>query len=108
MEKTRNLVEKLIKNREIQLLIRQFESISDRLMNIYQRGMMIDINLFNFGEYEKTHQEMQSKLQEIAVYFYSNREYFPSKMEEDMLKLLEGGRREQVIYEEVKNIIEKV
>lgn len=105
MEKTRTLIEKLIKSREIQLLIRQFESIHDRLMNIYQRGM---IGFFDFSEYEKTHKEMQNKLQEIAVYFYSNREYFPTKIEEEILKLLEGGRQEQEIYEQLKNIIEKV
>jgi hypothetical protein len=107
MEKTRTLIEKLVKNREIQLLIRQFESIHNRLMDIYQIGM-IGLGLFDFGEYEKTHKEMQNKLQEIAVYFYSNRDYFPTKIEEEILKLLEGGRQEQKIYEHLKNIIEKV
>jgi hypothetical protein len=106
MNETRTLIEKLIKSREIQLLIRQFESIHDKLMRIYQRGMTT--GLFDFGEYEKTHQEMQDKLQEIAVYFYSNREYFPTKIEGEILKLLEGGRREQENYERIKNIIEKV
>ena len=106
MEKTRTLIEKLIKSREIQLLIRQFESIHDKLMRIYQRGMTT--GLFDFNEYEKTHQEMQDKLQEIAVYFYSNRDYFPTKIEGEILKLLEGGRQEQVIYQQIKNIIEKV
>ena len=105
MEKTRTLIEKLVKNREIQLLIRQFESIQNRLMGIYQIGM---IGLFDFDEYEKTHQEMQNKLQEIAVYFYINRDYFPTKIEEGILKLLEGGRREQENYERIKTIIEKV
>ena len=51
---------------------------------------------------------MQNKLQEIAVYFYSNRDYFPTKIERGILKLLEGGRREQENYERIKNIIEKV
>jgi hypothetical protein len=106
MNETRTLIEKLIKDREIQLLIRQLETIQNRLMNIYQRGMTT--GLFDFGEYEKTHQEMQDKLQEIAVYFYSNREYFPTKIEGEILKLLEGGRQEQVIYQQIKNIIEKV
>jgi hypothetical protein len=106
MNETRNLIEKLIKDREIQLLIRQLETIQNRLMNIYQRGMTT--GLFDFGEYEKTHGEMQDKLQEIAVYFYSNREYFPTKIEGEILKLLEGGRREQENYERIKNIIEKV
>ena len=64
--------------------------------------------VFKFSNYEKTHQEMQDKLQEIAVYFYSNREYFPTKIEGEILKLLEGGRQEQVIYQQIKNIIEKV
>lgn len=106
MNETRNLIEKLIKDREIQLLIRQLETIQNRLMNIYQIGMMT--SLFNFSEYEKTHGEMQNKLQEIAVYFYSNREYFPTKIERGILKLLEGGRREQENYERIKTIIEKV
>ena len=106
MNEARNFIEKLIKDREIQLLIRQLETIQNRLMDIYQRGMMI--GLFDFGEYEKTHGEMQSKLQEIAVYFYSNREYFPTKIEGEILKLLEGGLREQENYERIKTIIEKV
>lgn len=106
MNETRNLIEKLIKDHEIQLLIRQLESIQNRLMDIYQRSMVI--GLFDFSEYEKTHQEMQNKLQEIAVYFYSNREYFPTKIEGEILKLLEGGRREQENYERIKTIIEKV
>ena len=105
MNRTKTLVEKFIKNHETQLLIRQFESIHDRLIHIYERGM---IGLFDFSEYEKIHKEMQNKLQEIAVYFYSNREYFPSNIEEEILKLLEGGRREQEIYEQLKNTIERV
>ena len=106
MNETIILIERFLKSQEIQNLIRQFESIHDRLMCIYQRGLMT--GLLDFSEYEKTHQEMQSKLQEIAVYFYSNREYFPTKIEGEILKLLEGGRQEQGIYENIKNIIEKV
>lgn len=105
MNKIRTLIEKLIKNRESQLLVMQFESIHGRLMDIYQKGM---VGIFNFDEYEKTHKEMQNKLQEIAVHFYSNREYFPTNVEEEILKLLEGGRQEQKIYEQLKNTIEKV
>lgn len=105
MEKTIILIERFLKSQEIQNLIKQFESIHNRLVNVYQRGM---IGLFDFSEYEKIHGEMQNKLQEIAVYFYSNREYFPTKIEGEILELLEGGRQEQEIYEQIKNIIEKV
>ena len=106
MEKTIILIERFLKSQEIQNLIKQFESIHDRLVHIYQRGLLVGI--LDFGEYEKTHQEMQNKLQEIAIYFYSNREYFPTNIEGEILKLLEGGRQEQGIYEQIKNIIEKV
>ena len=79
MEKTIILIERFLKSQEIQNLIKQFESIHDRLVHIYQRGLLVGI--LDFGEYEKTHQEMQNKLQEIAIYFYSNREYFPTNIE---------------------------
>lgn len=107
MNKGKIFIEKLIRIYEIQRLIGQFEFIQDRLLNIYRGGKTVVI-FFDFDEYEKTHKEMQSKLQEIAVYFYSNREYFSSNIEEEILKLLEGGRKEQELFESIKNITEKV
>ena len=109
MKETKNLLERLIKNREIRLLVKQYEEINEKLIEKFLNAEVWSTGkvLFDFDEYERVHRNAQEKLQEIAVFFYGNRDYFPIELEVQILKLLNSGFRAQKIFEETKEVYEK-
>ena len=61
-----------------------------------------------FSNYERLHKNLQEKLQEIAVFYYGNRNYFTGEVESKILKLLNIGQDIQKNFEETKELLEMI
>lgn len=48
-----------------------------------------------FEEYERLHKNIQEKLQEIAIFYYKNRDYLGMEIESNVIKLLNIGLKVQ-------------
>lgn len=61
-----------------------------------------------FEEYERLHKNLQEKLQEVAVFYYGNRNYFPGEVESEIIKLLNIGQDIQKNFEETKELLKMI
>lgn len=96
-------LKRLIKNRELRMLIGQYEEINKKIMALSEWPIVF----VKFGEYERLHKNLQEKLQEIAVFYYGNRNYFPNEIESEIIKLLNIGLNIQKNFEETKELFRR-
>lgn len=96
-------LERLIKNRELRMLIGQYEEICEKFMALSEWPAVF----VKFEEYERLHKNLQEKLQEIAVFYYGNRNYFPNEIESEIIKLLNIGLNIQKNFEETKELFRR-
>ena len=102
-------VNRLIKIRELKLLLGQFET----LHNLYAEKFILVENpakivLENFSEFTRIHKNLQEKLQEIADFYFKNRETFSSyaDVEKKVTALLNAGAKQDVIHFDILDMIQ--
>lgn len=102
-------VNRLIKVRELKLLLGQFETLHSQ----YAEKFILVENpaktvLENFSEFARIHKNLQEKLQEIADFYFKNRETFFSYagIEEDVMILLNVGAEQDVMYFNILDMIQ--
>lgn len=104
-------VERLIKLRELKLLIEQFEAIyglyAEKFIQVENPARMI---LENLCEFTRIHKNAQEKLQEIASFYFNNREYFfsYSDVEEKIMALLNVGVEHGEIFINILDMVQEI